>query len=180
MAHEGQRIANPRTGQRMTFIELNEALLRIDSVNPPTDQREPVHVHPLQQSEAEVVSGSLVFEVAGERRRLRAGESIRVPANTPHRFWNDGDEDARSIQSFRPALDIAAFFETMAALGEQGRLDASGMPRPMQLAVMVPAFADEVRPARPAWAILRTLGALLAPIARRRGYRARLSVEAKT
>lgn len=159
----------------MTFVELREELLRIDSVNPPTAEREPVHVHPKQESGAEVVSGSLVFEVAGEQRRLAAGETIVVPANTPHRFWNDGSEDARSIQSFRPALDIASFFETMFALAQQGKLDEKGMPRPLQLAVMVPEFGDEIRPVRPPWPVLRALTAVLGPIARLRGYRGRVS-----
>ncbi len=36
MAREGQEIVNPRTGQRMTFVELREDLLRIESVNPPS------------------------------------------------------------------------------------------------------------------------------------------------
>jgi quercetin dioxygenase-like cupin family protein len=99
VAHEGQEIVNPRTGQRMIFIELHDELLRIDSLNPPTPQREPVHVHPKQESGAEVLAGTLVFEVAGTQRRVGPGETIRVAANTPHRFWNDGSEDARSIQS---------------------------------------------------------------------------------
>ena len=70
MAHEAQQISNPRSGQRMTFVELRDDLLRIETVNPPTTEREPVHVHPKQQSGAEVVAGSLVFEVAGEQRRI--------------------------------------------------------------------------------------------------------------
>jgi quercetin dioxygenase-like cupin family protein len=176
MPHEGQQITNPRTGQRMTFIELRDEQLRVDSVNPPTAEREPVHVHPKQESGAEVVSGSLVFEVAGEQRRLGVGETIRVAANTPHRFWNDGSEDACSIQFFRPALDIASFFETMCALSQQDKLDAKGMPRPLQLAVMVPEFGDEIRPASPPWPILRALAAVLHPIARLRGYRARVQI----
>ena len=56
MAHEGQQISNPRTGQRMTFVELRDEQLRVESVNPPTPEREPVHVHPIQESGAEVVS----------------------------------------------------------------------------------------------------------------------------
>jgi quercetin dioxygenase-like cupin family protein len=173
VANEGQQISNPRTGQRMTFLELRAELLRIDSVNPPGPEREPVHVHPKQESGAEVVSGSLVFEVAGERRQLGAGDTIRVPANTPHRFSNEGGEDARSIQFFRPALDIASFFETLFALAQQGKLDQKGMPRPLQLAVMVPEFG-EIRPVSPPWPLLRMLTAVLAPIARVRGYRGRL------
>jgi quercetin dioxygenase-like cupin family protein len=174
VAHEGQQISNPRTGQRMTFVELRPELLRIDSVNPPSAEREPVHVHPKQESGAEVVSGSLVFEVASERRQLGAGDTIRVPANTPHRFWNDGSEDARSIQFFRPALDIASFFETLFTLARQGKLDEKGMPRPLQLAVMVPEFGEEIRPVSPPWPILRVLTAVLGPIARLRGHRGRL------
>jgi quercetin dioxygenase-like cupin family protein len=176
MPHEGQQISNPRTGQRMIFVELRDEQLRIDSVNPPTAEREPVHVHPKQESGADVVSGSLVFEVAGEQRRLGAGETIRVPANTPHRFWNDGNENACSIQFFRPALDIASFFETMFALAQQDKLDAKGMPRPLQLAVMVPEFANEIRPVSPPWPILRALTAALGPLARLRGYRGRVQI----
>lgn len=159
----------------MTFVELREELLRIDSVNPPTDEREPVHVHPKQESGAEVLSGSLVFEIAGEQQRLAVGETIRVPTNTPHRFWNDGSEDARSIQFFRPALDVASFFETMFALAQQGKLDEKGMPRPLQLAVMVPEFGAEIRPVSPPWPVLRALTAVLGPIARLRGYHGRVS-----
>jgi quercetin dioxygenase-like cupin family protein len=157
----------------MTFVELRDELLRVDSVNPPTAEREPVHVHPRQASGAEVVSGSLVFEVAGEQRRLGAGDEIRVPPNTPHRFWNEGTEEARSIQFFEPALDIASFFETMFALAQQGKLDRKGMPHPLQLAVMVPEFGDEIRPASPPWPVLRSLTALLGPLARMRGYAGR-------
>jgi quercetin dioxygenase-like cupin family protein len=176
MAREGQEIFNPRTGQRMTFVELRDDLLRIESVNPPSAEREPVHVHPNQESGAEVVSGSLVFEVAGEQRRLGVGDTISVPANTPHRFWNDADEDARSIQFFRPALDIASFFETFFALAREDKLDAKGTPRPLQLAVMVPEFGKEIRPVSPPWPILRVLTAALGPIARLRGYHGRMEI----
>jgi quercetin dioxygenase-like cupin family protein len=174
MASEGQQISNPRTGQRMIFIELRDELLRIDSVNPPTAEREPLHVHPKQESGAEVLSGSLVFEVAGDQRRLAAGETIVVPANIPHRFWNDGGGDAHSIQFFRPALDIASFFETMFALAHQDKLDEKGMPSPLQLAVMVPEFGDEIRPVSPPWPLLRALTGVVGPVARLRGYRGRV------
>ena len=174
MAHTSQEIRNLRTGQRMTFVELRPELLRIESVNPPTEEREPLHVHPEQRSGAELQSGSLVFEVDGVERRLTQGESISIPADTPHRFWTDGTEDAVSTQFFEPALDTAAFFETLFALSASGLLDPNGMPRPLQLAVMVPEFSREIRPTTPPWPVLRALASVLAPIARARGYRARL------
>lgn len=174
MAHQGQQIVNPRTGQRMRFVEMREELLRTESLNPPTSAREPVHLHPKQESGAEVLSGSLVFEVSGKQRRLQAGESITIPANTPHRFWNESQEDARSIQFFRPALDIASFFETLFALGQRDELTEAGAPTLLQTAVMVPVFGDEIRLTRPPWPVVRCLAGILGPVARRRGYAARL------
>jgi quercetin dioxygenase-like cupin family protein len=175
MVRQGQQISNPRTGQVMTFLEMRDDLLRIDTVNPITDEREPLHVHPRQESGAELIAGSLVFEVDGVRRKLAPGDSISIPADTRHRFWNDGDEDAHAIQYFRPALATADFFETLFALAAADKLDAKGMPRPLQLAVMVPEFENEIRPVRPPWPVLREVAVVLAPLARVRGYRARVA-----
>ena len=101
MAHQGQQISNPRTGQRIKFLQISPQELRIDTLNPPTDVQEPLHVHPHQESGAEVISGSLVFEVAGRHRTVGSGETITIPANTKHRFWNEGPQDAHAIQYFR-------------------------------------------------------------------------------
>jgi quercetin dioxygenase-like cupin family protein len=176
VAHMGQEIVNPRTGQCMTFTEMSPELLVTETVNPATGEREPLHVHPHQESGAELRSGSLVFEVDGVERRLGPGESIEIPADTPHRFWNDGAEDAHAVQFFRPSLDAAAFFETLFALAREGALDSKGMPKPLQLALMVPEFGEEIRPVSPPWPLLRAASILLGPLARRRGYRARIAM----
>ena len=46
------------------------------------------------------------------------------------------------------------------------------MPGLLQLAVSVPAFADEIRVTRPPWLVQRALCGLLAPVALRRGLHA--------
>src|SRR5688572_3451009 len=110
-------IHNPRTGQQMVFLnEDGDALLEIQTTNPPSTEREPEHVHPRQESGARVTAGALMFEVGGVERRVAAGDSIEIPPNTPHRFWNDGDEDARAVQWVRLALKTRSFFETYFAL----------------------------------------------------------------
>jgi quercetin dioxygenase-like cupin family protein len=163
-------IENVRTGQRMVFVTERPELLEIETVNPPSSVHEPQHVHPLQESGARVTSGSLTFSVDGTERVVGAGESITIPPNTPHRFWNDGDDDAQALQWFRPALKTRAFFETFFALARDGKLDDKGMPSLLQLAVMIPQFSQEIRPTRPPWPVQQALATLLAPIARRRGY----------
>src|SRR5215207_2613272 len=117
VAKAGDEIVNPRTGQRMVFLktgtETGGELLRIDSYNPPSPPLEPEHVHPLQESGAEVISGSLRFRVGGKEQSVKTEQSIIIPANTPHHFWNDGEEEvAHSVQWFKPALKIDRFFET--------------------------------------------------------------------
>jgi len=174
MPREGQEILNPRTGQRMRFVQIRDDELRIESANPPTDEREPEHVHPNQESRAEVRSGSLVFEVDGKPQRIGPGQSITIPANTPHRFWNESEDPAQSVQTFRPAMGIAAFFETYFELARRGELKAGGDIPLLQVAAMVPVFRNEIRLTRPPWPIVRALTAVLGPIARRRGYQGQL------
>lgn len=175
MARAGQEIFNPRTGQRMRFLqtaaETNGTLLQVETVNPPHRAPEPEHVHPRQESSARVLEGALHFAVAGEVRVVRAGEMLVIPANTPHHFWNDGPEDARAVQEFRPALQIERFFETWFGLARDGKINAKGMPSLLQLAVLLPAYGNEMRPTKPVWPLLKALGWLLGPVGRVRGYR---------
>jgi quercetin dioxygenase-like cupin family protein len=176
MARAGDEIVNPRTSQRMVFLKTGEVtngeLVQIDTYNPPTGVPEPEHVHPFQESGAEVISGSLRFRVGGEVRSVKAGESITIPANTPHHFWNDGEEEAHFIQWFRPALKIDRFFETLFGLAHDGKLNDKGLPSLLQLAVSVPYFGDEIRLTSPPWAVQRVIFGVLAPIGRLLGYRA--------
>lgn len=170
MQHRDREIHNPRTGQRMLFRQTAEdtdgALLQIESVSPPTGVAEPEHVHPNQESRAELIAGTLRFVVDGQERRLGPGEAITIPAGTPHYFVNDGEDDAVSIQEFRPALRTADFFRTLFDLAERGKLDERGMPSLLTLALVGPRFADEIRATSPPWPVQRAAFALLAPIAR--------------
>jgi hypothetical protein len=160
----------------MVFLETGQETggqsVRIDSYNPATAVPEPEHVHPFQESGAEVISGSLRFSVGGEERSVKAGESITILANTPHHFWTDGEEEAHSVGWFRPALKTDRFFETFFGLAQAGKLNEKGLPSLLQMAVSVPHFGDEIRLANPPWAVQRALFGLLAPVGRMLGYRA--------
>lgn len=174
MPHEGQEIVNPQTGQRMQFVAISSEELRVESIHPPTDAREPEHIHPHQQSGGEVTSGSLMFEVDGKPRRVAAGESIAIPAHTPHRFWNESGQEARSVQFFRPALEIAGFFETYFELARRGELSDDGSIPLLRVAAVAPRFGKEIRLTRPPWAVVRAVSAALGPISRIRGVQGQL------
>ena len=80
----------------------------------------------------------------------------------------ESEEEARSVQFFRPALDIAAFFETYFELARRGQLREGGDVPLIRVAVMVPEFRDEIRLTRPPWSVVRAMSALLRPAARLR------------
>jgi hypothetical protein len=68
-----------------------------------------------------------------------------------------------------PALEMERLFEAAVGLAQDGRVTKKGMPKPLDLALFVSEFKDEVRgPGSPGWLQRATL-APLAHIARRRG-----------
>ena len=174
MAPAIDEIRNERTGQRMRFLRSEDtdgADLRMESWIPASEDSEPLHVHPRQESGMTVLSGVLHFEIAGERRRVEPGESVEIGPGVPHRFWNEGPDEVNALADFRPALGIEDFFRTYFAMANDGRLDDHGRPSILQAAVLGPRFEDEIRLVSPPWWIQKVTYAVLAPLARMRGYR---------
>ena len=176
MAKQGDKITNVRTGQKMIFLqtgkETNGQLLEIESFNPKSDMREPIHVHPKQETSAKVISGTLHFFVNVKEQIVGPGEKIVIPANVPHCFWNEDNIEAHSIQQFSPALHIDEFFESFFALAKDNKLSDKGMPPFLQLPLMGLKHKDDIRVASPPWAVQLLTYWLLAPISYLIGYRA--------
>ncbi len=174
MATPGVEIVNPRTGQRVRFVETAAtsagALVGMECVSPPSAEREPEHFHPHQENIFEVHSGTLRFQVGGTEQALGPGGRLVIPPGVPHRFWVDGATEAWYRQEFRPALHTEEFFEVLFRLARDGKLDAQGMPPLLMLGVFGQAFWNEVRvPHPPAW-VQQITYAILAPIGRVLGH----------
>ena len=176
MIKQGDKITNARTGQVMIFLktgaETNGELLQIECFSPPTPEREPEHIHPFQQNSFEIISGSCVFDVDGKEQIVGPGESIIIPANVPHHFWNSGDIDAHYIQEFKPALKIDRFFETFFALARDGKLNKNGIPNLFHTSIIGLAYKDEIRMTKPPWVLQNIIYKILAPFGKLMGYRA--------
>lgn len=138
----------------------------------PNGFRPPAHVHPSQQQRVEVLDGSLGIQVGRRRAIVGAGTRIVVPADTPHRLWNAGDETTQIIVELTPALRFESLVETLAALASDGHTNAAGVPSPLQLAVIAHAHFDTARLAFPPAPIQRVLLSLAAPFGRAIGHRA--------
>src|ERR1043165_4479555 len=62
------------------------------------------HLHPRQTERHEVLAGSLLVRLHGKDRVLGPGDSVELPAATPHRHYAAGTGDVRSRVQLRPAL----------------------------------------------------------------------------
>jgi quercetin dioxygenase-like cupin family protein len=174
MIRTGQTIENPVTGERVTFrktaADTGGEVVVIDVVVQPNGCVAATHVHPGHEERFAVHGGVLEMKLGKQTIVAQAGDVIVVPAGTPHRFENAGDEPARFTCEVRPALGFESLLETMYALAADGKTSRTGMPNPLRLAVIARAHFDTVRlPFPPAW--MQRVGlAVGAPLGRLLGY----------
>lgn len=167
-------IENPVTGERIEIRERDPGVLRFDYRLAPGGFAigRLDHTHPYQVEQFRLRSGRLRVRVDGEEWTATEGEQFTIPANTPHTVWNDSRQSVHAVVELRPALDTASFFETTYGLAREGKTNEWGLPGPLQLAVLVDAYADELHLAAAPRSVQLGVAALLAPIGRALGYRA--------
>jgi len=154
MAHAGQTLQNPASGERITFrataAETGGELVAIDLELPP-GRRVPggLHIHPSQEERFEIARGTMRFRLGRRRVTAVPGDVVVVRPGVPHDFANAGDTDALVRVEVRPALRMERLFETAVRLAEEGRTMRGGIPRPLDLALFLREFESEVQAAVP-------------------------------
>jgi quercetin dioxygenase-like cupin family protein len=176
MIHAGDAIENPVTGERLVFRKTSqetggEAVV-LEAFVKPTGFVAAAHVHPYQEERFQVLKGTVGFHLGRKKLVAGPGQRLTVPAGTPHKFWNAGEDEAHFVCEVRPALQFEELIETMFGLAADGKTNKKGMPNPLRLAVIAHAHFDDVRlPFPPAW--MQRMGlALGAPLGRLLGYEA--------
>jgi quercetin dioxygenase-like cupin family protein len=175
MIAKGDVLHNPVTGELIRFVETSAETdgeyVLIEVVVEPNGFVAAAHVHPYQSERFEVLEGTLCFEADGRQVVAHAGDVVTVEAGTRHRFWNEGETDARFRCEVRPALQFEQLIETMFTLAADGKTNRKGLPNPLRLAVIAKAHFDDVRlPFPPVW-LQRAGLACGAPVGRLLGYR---------
>src|SRR4051812_26797830 len=132
------------------------------------------HIHPRQEETFVVLEGRWGWRRGSESGVAEVGETVAIPPGVPHRQWNAADVPVRVHQEHRPALRAAeTFFETYYGLSRDGKLTRKGDVTPLQAAALLPEVGDFIRPSSPPPFLQGPLFGAPAPLARRRGYRAR-------
>ncbi len=178
MAKAGDTIESPPTGARIRFLktarDTNGELLQIDDVMKGGGRVAIEHVHPYIEERFEILSGTARMSMRGQQRDFGAGETVVVPAGTPHVWGNPHDEEVHLILEFRPALRMEEWFETFFGLQKDGKINPnSGLPNPLQWAVISREYEDELYLASPPLLVQRVRFGLLALVGKLLGYKAR-------
>jgi quercetin dioxygenase-like cupin family protein len=174
MAHAGQTIENPVSGEKITFIQTSAdtdgELLEIELELSADGAVPGAHIHPEQEERFEVIEGTMSFRMGVKKIVAGPGEVVTVPAGKVHAFKNAGHDTARVRVQVRPALRMEQLFETTVALAEDGRTTGKGMPKPLDLALFVREYRREVKAPFPPAPVVRAMLAPLAWMATRKGH----------
>lgn len=177
MVTTGNMLEHPITRERIVFRksarDTGGALAQADFYLQPGGFVAAEHIHPRQEERFEVISGMLHGRAAGKELTAGPGEQVVIPAGTPHVWWSVGEDELHALVELRPALSTEAFFETFFGLAQDGKVNPkTGLPNPLQMAVVMRMHRDVIVLARPAQPVQAMLFGTLALIGRLLGYRA--------
>ncbi|MBA2632229.1 MAG: cupin domain-containing protein [Chloroflexi bacterium] len=178
MAKVGDTIEHPVTGERLTFLETasssDGAVLKMAFEMRPHAVVPGIHAHPRQEERFGLVSGRIRIKTAKREWIAQAGEDIVIPRGAGHTWGNPFEEPAHVVVELRPALRAETYFETYFGLARDGRVNPkNGLPSLLQLALMLHEYRKEFTFPPPFGALGVVAAAVLSPLARARGYRAR-------
>jgi mannose-6-phosphate isomerase-like protein (cupin superfamily) len=131
--------------EQVTILERDDRALVAEVGYGPAGSPPPAHVHPAQDEHFEVLEGEVTIDLAGDRRTLRAGETIDVPRRTAHQMWNAHPTAAARVRwTTTPALRTEAWW---AALDQM-----EGKPTITSFAPLLREYRDVFRlKAPPQW-----------------------------
>ena len=152
--HAGDVVWNPLSGEKAVIVqsadESGGARLVADfAVEAGGFVPGGEHVHDHCTEHFEVRAGRIVFALDGQERTLEAGDRLAVAPGTPHRWWNDGEDEVQIRVRVEPALRFEEAILTVWGLCTDGHTDARGRPAPLLGALVATRYRREIRYRRP-------------------------------
>jgi quercetin dioxygenase-like cupin family protein len=132
-----------------------------------------VHIHPLADETFIVKSGRLKVVIAGKAQVLEPGQSAIVPRGVAHYFVNANAGPTEATVKLEPAQQHLRFFANFGRVTAKwpNWFSKKGAPHFLLIALTFNAYRDHLYVAGPPVFLQKLIFALLAPIARLRGYR---------
>jgi quercetin dioxygenase-like cupin family protein len=170
-------LVHPVTGERIVFRRRSRdtagAVLEVTLYSAPTGFIPSPHLHPGQEERLEISGAPMHVRIGDEERIYQPGEVAVVPPGVPHVVWNSTDQEVTALMQFRPALDTETMFETFFGLAKAGKVGRNDLRDKVHLLVLAKAYRREMQLPASEQRVVGPLAAVVAPIARLFGYRAR-------
>jgi quercetin dioxygenase-like cupin family protein len=148
--------------------ETDGAYVEMEWTMPPGAFAPPVHRHPSQVEEYEVLEGAFEVKVDGRWRTLAVGDSASVPVGADHTFRTIPDQSVRVRNFHRPGGRFDEFIEKQHSFVTSDKF--KGVRHPSTALVMASVWhehADLLVPSNPALRLAVPLLARLNPLLRR-------------
>lgn len=152
MAHAGQDLTNPVTGERLVFLAVPDDRAQafvFEDHWTRAGHRVAAHIHPEMTERWELVAGAVTFRIGGVEHQAQSGDIVVAPAGVPHMAWMDSEEPAVMRVTITPALRWPEFIEEMFQLAELGRTDEAGLPNEEELIRLFRRYPREIAPPEP-------------------------------
>jgi mannose-6-phosphate isomerase-like protein (cupin superfamily) len=141
-----------------------------------------LHIHPLADEIFHVRAGRLKIVLGREEVSVGPGESLTVPRGIVHCFVNAAAGETVATVTFDPPQEHVAFFRNFALLTQErpGWFSASGKAPLLLIALALHHFQDHLYLAGPPVWLQKRLFAVLAVVARWRGYQLMITPSSST
>ena len=130
---EKRTFANPAINDAATFIKTSAetngeyTLMEIDLGK---SDGPPLHYHNAFSEKFQVLDGILYLQVGKDKKILNIGESVTVPAGTPHRFYNETNDPVKFHITLKPGhTGMENFIKIFYGLASDGLTDKKGKPK---------------------------------------------------
>ncbi len=168
-------IENPVAGERLTFLataeETNGEYVRIRNEVSAGARGVVMHYHLAFTEAFEVLEGRLDVCVGSKENHLvlAEDESVFVPLNTAHRFWNSSTEPVVFEVEVRPARNFEKSLRAQFGLVQDGKTNDKAIPKNILELALIYELSESYIVGMPLFVQKGIFGAL-ARIARWRGY----------
>ena len=163
---EKRTFFNPVINDTATFIKTSAetagaySLVEIDLYK---SDGPPLHFHKSFSEKFEVIEGTLYLQVGKEKKVLEPGQSILVPSNTAHRFYNMSNDLVKFRITFEPGhTGMENFIKIIYSLAQDGLTDKKGKPKSFAHLATILVMSDSNAPG-----ILSLLTPIIRAVAKR-------------
>ena len=126
----------------------------------PYTEGPPIHFHPLQAETFYIRQGELTVYKKDKWIKLKAGDTIYIPAKTPHSYKNISGETVLFDFSITPRVRFKEMIGEMDRYVQQGKITGTNFKSILYLCRVMAAFPDVTQSVKPPQPVVKMMAAI--------------------